>query len=154
MKIYDNEKQVVFEGELNFKSLDFNNANCSEVLLIPIVDENLKVHMADVAYNHMEDLGWCDGNVDKLNVYLYIDLIADDFKPYIQVEVFPYLPPENELRDKFASYEKGEERLYMEGYYEEVKEYLNKNTGGEFITLNIELNPDEKATLLELLPVY
>jgi hypothetical protein len=151
MKIFNDEKTVIYDGQLDFNTLDFDNMEGNASFLIPINDDNLKQHIEYTAWKSIQG-EWCGSDDDKLKMLLYIDLLDSEFKANFQFIAFPYLPPEKDIKDEMEHAHDDEGKQAMKDYYELVKDYYKtENNGcglGEYATLDMKLTNEEKMDLM------
>jgi hypothetical protein len=150
MKIYNNENQVVFNGKFTPEMLDLENMiDQGDSLLIPITDPKIQLHTNDLAWSFAESHDWIATDDSKVKVYLYIDLIKGD--KTIMIESFPYLPCDQDLKIELNSFDDKNERNGIKAYYEEIKDYLNEHTCGEFDCVKVEFSENELICLNSIL---
>jgi hypothetical protein len=151
MKIYNDEKKVIFEGKLDINTLDFENMKDNASFIIPINDENMITAISDTAWESLQR-EWNAADDEKLEMLLYINLCDSEFEPNFQYVAFPYLPSEENIKDEINHACDDEAIQDIKNYYELVKDYYEtENNGcglGEYFTLNMELTDEEKMDLM------
>jgi hypothetical protein len=142
MKIFNNDKELVYSGKFSADILDLEHTdNWGDALRIPIIDKSINAKMQDLAWSFGNTHDWIAVDDDKTNVYLYINRIDEDIS--IILESFPYLPCDKDIKFELNGIEDNDERLSVQGYYDEIKDWLSENNCGEMDCVDVEFNEDE-----------
>lgn len=150
MKIFNDEKKVIYDGELDFNTLNFENMEGDASFIISISDDNMKTAMSDTAWKSLQG-EWGAADDEKLKMLLYIDLTDSEFEPNFQYVAFPYLPPEEDIKDE-VEHACEDCKQGIADYYDRVKDYYETDNNGcglgEYNTLRMELTDHEKTDLM------